>query len=90
MTYLDQANLAAHAETQLRMIACAARQGIQNPSGWVSGRAWELTAYEGMAEAFGAAEAASAPVSQFVTDELLLAAVLSVRSAESNSPGPAE
>ena len=88
MSYLAQAQLANHAETQLRMIACASRPGIPNPSGWVSSHPWQITAHPGLAEAYADAVESGEPVHHAITDSMLLEAIEKVRADEGENPPP--
>lgn len=79
MSFLTQSELAWDAHILQRVTACAAMEGVLNPSAWVNEHAWQLSAQPGWVEAYkhavdsgdgkpGANEAA-------VTDGMILAAV---------------
>lgn len=88
MSYFTQAKLAGDADVQLRVAACAANEGIDNPQGWAAMRSWELSAQPGWDAAYASAIAAGSEApgadEAAITDGMILSAVQGLRAGEAD------
>lgn len=79
MSYLVQSRLAADQAIMQRVTACAALEGVEDPSFWVSQRAWKLSAQPGWVEKYAAGGASPGANESAITDAMILAAVQTLR-----------
>lgn len=92
MSYQDVVELHDSPALRLRVVACAAIEGIEHPEMWVADRAWDLAAQAGWSEAWATAKEVTTDPSDLgasdvaISDSMILAAVQSLRAV--NEPTP--
>lgn len=83
MSFRTQALLADDYSLQRRLAACAAKEGVPDPMGWVQARAWTLSAQPGWDAAYQSAvevgNASPGSTDTVITDGMILSAVQSLR-----------
>lgn len=89
MSYNTIARAAHDGDLQQRFIACAAREGIEDPQSWVLSNIWQLVADPGVANSYeSASQTGLAEIGKrddVVTDGTILAVTQARRSA--TNPG---
>lgn len=87
MSYLTQARLAGDQAILHRVTACAASEGIGDPSYWAQAHSWVLSAQPGWDDAYGYAfrSGVESPGEDegVITDQMILAAVQKIANEES-------
>lgn len=90
MSYKTQAMLAADNAVSVRVAACAATLGQENPAAWAMEHSWRFSAEPGWDAAYASALEADDPDpggnEAVITDGMILASVTSIR----NPVSPAE
>lgn len=83
MSYWYQADLADDSSLRRRVIACAAREGIDDPETWAYAQRWKLSVQPGWVEAFASAKAGEMEdpgrEEAVISDGMILAAVQALR-----------
>lgn len=93
MSYLTQTRIAADPHMILRVVACAAGEGIPDPQFWVQERMMQLAVTDGWDEAYARSAADDPGADEAAIDDgMILAAVRALRAAELAAalPDPAE
>lgn len=90
MSYLFQSKLAADTALKERVTACAATEGIENPSGWVFDNSWALSTQPGWVEAYkksvNAGSKEPGADEDTITDAMVLSAVQSLAAPTDSDP----
>lgn len=86
MSYLTKAQIAADGDLARRLHACAASEGILDPSPqqWAQDRIWRFAVEDGWAERYAASAKPDAPGEDedAITDQMILEAVRKFRAEE--------
>lgn len=79
MSYLFQFNLSQDGTLRNRITACAALEGVPDPSFWVNSKMWEFSAQPDWVKAYRLAAKPAGSDENAITDDMILAAVQKLR-----------